>query len=114
MNASLSPPYFDQAVSPLDRQVVAVENACRDRDLYRFPRRRFAHVGVVAVDLSPRLAVVEDEDGAPAGGLGQFEHRRANLSDLVRSRRWGLSEPLRFGRGVRQPLCSRVEAFQTL
>src|SRR3989454_4743072 len=101
MNASLSPPYFDQAVAPLDRQVVAVENAGRDRDLHRFPRRGFAHVGVVAVNLSPRLAVVEDEDSAPAGGLGQFEHRRADLSDLVGSRRWGLSEPLRDRKSTR-------------
>src|SRR6266545_4611161 len=90
----LHPANPDQSVAALDRQVVVAEETPEethlDRDFHRFPRPRVLDIRIVAIQLPPYLAVVENEDGPAARGPGQFEHRRRDLSDL--GRRPGLSE----------------------
>src|SRR6266853_6961511 len=78
----LHPANPDRSVAALDRQVEVAEEACRDRDFHRFLRPRLPDIRVVAVQLPPYLAVVENEDGPAARGPAQLEHRRRDLGDL--------------------------------
>src|SRR5258706_16475093 len=82
----LHPANPDRCVAALDREVVVAEETETglDRDFDRFPRPRILDVRVIAVDLPPYLAVVEDEDGSTAQGLGQLDYRCRDLSDRGR------------------------------
>src|SRR6266702_7759474 len=102
----LHPANPDQRVAALDRQVVVAEETRLDRDFHRFPRPRILDIRIIAFQLPPYLAVVENEDGPAARGPAQLEHRRRDLSDLGWRR--GFSEILlprhRLGRGESEPV----------
>src|SRR5439155_11227995 len=108
----LHPVNPDKAVAALDRELEAVaadetlDATHLDRDFHRLPRPEVQDIRVIAVDLPPYLAVVENKDGSAARGPGQFEHRRRDLSDLGRRR--GFSKILHRGRapgrGKSQPV----------
>ena len=105
----LHPPNPDQAVAALDREVeVAEENregAHLDRDFHRFPRPGVLDIRIIAVQLPPYLAVVENEDGSAAQGSRQLDHGCGDLSDF--GRRLGFSEIFlprhALGRGKPEP-----------
>src|SRR5438477_1799534 len=75
----LHPANPDQAVAALDREVEAVAaedtpgGIHLDRDFHGFPRVRVLDIRVIAVQLPPYLAVVENEDGSPAQAFRQLD-----------------------------------------
>src|SRR2546421_6785113 len=128
MTDLLRPVNPDQSIAALDREVEAVaaeqtsDETPLDRDFHRFPRSEVQDIRVIAVDLPPYLAVVENKDGAAARAPRQLDYRCGDLGDPRRRR--GFSEILHrvraLGRGGSQPvparrprgrLCGRRTAF---
>src|SRR6267143_2514216 len=94
----LHPANPDQSIAAVDREVVAVaaeetpDEIYLDRHFHGFPRQRVLDIRVIAVQLPPYLAVVENEDASAARGPRQFDYGCRDLSNLGRRR--GFSEIL--------------------